>query len=320
MQKQHFLTLVLFSLATQAQTEYYHIDRLPFEGIQICTQNGTSKDNPSHGIDKPSTNYDLDFGLSAGTKVLAAKDGYAVHTSDPIWGEVVRVYHGPFIPKKDENGKLLDRGIFTIYAHLSKVYVTKKSTGTWVKAGDVIGLSGNSGSSSEGAHLHFGVHKFSDYFAGKSIPMSIEVNEYNTSNDSVFVRKAKLLTGEQETVIDGPAGKRKGFYCKNEPKGWLIKHAKDNHVNAGNGYSSAQIEKDVDLACPNAMSVWESICGTDDVCYIGSHTFSDGKTVGWYPAGDCSDAVTWFEVAGDDFTCNSEPLKEIDLGEACICK
>lgn len=85
--------------------------------------------------------YGVDLDLETGDSVRAAFDG------------VVR------ISKWDGSGYgnyLLVRhynGIETLYGHLSKAIVT---TGTFVKAGQVIGLGGNTGRST-GSHLHYEV-------------------------------------------------------------------------------------------------------------------------------------------------------------------
>lgn len=89
----------------------------------------------------------IDYKYPSGTEVTAAADGVIDFEgwgqNDPwtLWlgGIYVRIKHGD--------------GSYTGYAHLSRTIVDK---GNKVKAGQVIGYSGNTGQSS-GPHLHFEV-------------------------------------------------------------------------------------------------------------------------------------------------------------------
>jgi hypothetical protein len=81
----------------------------------------------------------IDYGLPAGTEVLAAHSGTAFVKSDPPgFGNYIEVQNNE---------------IKTTYAHLSK---TNVANGQYVSEGQHIGLSGNTGNSS-GPHLHFGL-------------------------------------------------------------------------------------------------------------------------------------------------------------------
>ncbi len=91
----------------------------------------------------------IDFQAPEGSEIYAAADGF-VHdvrldgNSDPIrkpYGNQVRIQH--------------DGGYETIYAHLSQAVVTR---GQFVRAGQLIGLAGNTGHS-YGAHLHLSLKK-----------------------------------------------------------------------------------------------------------------------------------------------------------------
>jgi len=84
----------------------------------------------------------LDFSTPVGGNVYACADGkvYDIRPNDGnAYGLYVRLQH-----------RVGDREYHTIYAHLSRVLVSK---GQSVKAGDVIALSGNTGHSF-GPHLH----------------------------------------------------------------------------------------------------------------------------------------------------------------------
>jgi murein DD-endopeptidase MepM/ murein hydrolase activator NlpD len=88
--------------------------------------------------------YGQDFEVPYGTKVYATGDGKIVESghTDGGFGNVVMVDHG--------------NGLISIYGHLSKINVPKDAN---VKRGDMIGLSGSSGSST-GPHLHYQINKY----------------------------------------------------------------------------------------------------------------------------------------------------------------
>ena len=89
----------------------------------------------------------IDFGIPSGTKLFASADGTIVGTGNTdlvstcqSWGKWVLIKH--------------EFGLSTLYAHLSLI---KAQVGQKVKAGDLIGYTGNTGFST-GAHLHLGVY------------------------------------------------------------------------------------------------------------------------------------------------------------------
>ena len=100
----------------------------------------------------------IDFQAPEGSEIYAAEDGVVSEVrldgdSDPLnkpYGNQVRIQHA---------GSYL-----TIYAHLSHVVVSK---GQSVKAGQLIGLSGNTGNSF-GAHLHLTLKKDGATRAGET--------------------------------------------------------------------------------------------------------------------------------------------------------
>lgn len=89
----------------------------------------------------------VDMRAASGTRVKAAADGKVVLTGD-FWfaGKCVYIDHGA--------------GLVSFYGHLSGI---KTETGKEVKAGEVIGLSGQSGRVT-GPHLHFGLAWRGQYF------------------------------------------------------------------------------------------------------------------------------------------------------------
>ena len=110
--------------------------------------------HPVTGI--PQWHYGQDFEVPYGTKVFATGDGKVVESGSSTggFGNVVMIDHG--------------NGLMSIYAHLSKINVP---AGINVKRGDLLGLSGSSGSST-GPHLHYQINKFgqhvdaNNYFSG----------------------------------------------------------------------------------------------------------------------------------------------------------
>lgn len=85
----------------------------------------------------------LDYGMVVGTPLFAAANGTIIKTMQLSTGYGIHV-----VIKHDNN-------YHTLYAHMSEISVR---VGQTVKAGDIIGLSGNTGNSS-GPHLHFGVYR-----------------------------------------------------------------------------------------------------------------------------------------------------------------
>lgn len=82
--------------------------------------------------------YGLDLAMPTGEPIYAAFDGVVRFSKyNSSYGHLVVICH--------------DNGLETYYAHLSKRHV---APGMHVKAGDVIGLCGNTGRS-RGSHLHF---------------------------------------------------------------------------------------------------------------------------------------------------------------------
>ena len=88
----------------------------------------------------------VDFAAPKGTKIYAAYDGEVVAaTYSSTMGNYVMIDHGS--------------GLFTIYMHASKLYVSK---GDIVIKGDHIAAVGTTGRST-GNHLHFTVRKNGAY-------------------------------------------------------------------------------------------------------------------------------------------------------------
>ncbi len=111
--------------------------------------------------------YGTDIDLITGEPVRCAFDGMVRATLyDRGYGHVVVVRHG--------------NGLETVYAHLSKVLV---DSNTSVKAGDIIGLGGNTGRST-GSHLHFEIR----YLGAALNPETIvDFKNYKLIADTVWL-------------------------------------------------------------------------------------------------------------------------------------
>lgn len=98
--------------------------------------------------------YGLDIDLNTGDPVMAAFEGMVrISQYSPSYGNVIVVRH--------------NNGLETLYAHLSERLV---NPGTYIQAGDTIGLGGNTGRS-YGSHLHFEIR-----FKGDAIDPSLLID------------------------------------------------------------------------------------------------------------------------------------------------
>ncbi len=131
----------------------------------------------------------LDIKVQTGDTIYAAFDGKVRITSYQRRG------YGYYVVIRHNNG------IETLYAHLSKRLVDVNQN---VKAGDPIGLGGNTGRSS-GAHLHF-----ETIFMGKSIDPALmfDFKNQKMTGDSYMYRKPGSKYVENGKVkIAGPEPK-----------------------------------------------------------------------------------------------------------------
>jgi murein DD-endopeptidase MepM/ murein hydrolase activator NlpD len=95
----------------------------------------------------------IDWGVPTGTPVVASHDGTVIKAEEDNSGYGVHV-------------RLEGTECLTIYGHFSRVTVRK---GQQVKAGEIIGYSGNTGNST-GPHLHFEVR-----IDGKAVDPSLHL-------------------------------------------------------------------------------------------------------------------------------------------------
>ncbi len=130
--------------------------RLPYPSGQAYKVTQGYHGSFSH--DKP-TEYALDFALPTGTPILAARDGIVLFYKEkwyPATSLEAGKGKGNFIWIQHADGSV------ATYAHLqqnwqqSRLLTKILRRGSHVTAGDIIGVSGNTGYST-GAHLHFHV-------------------------------------------------------------------------------------------------------------------------------------------------------------------
>ncbi|KAA6330901.1 Murein DD-endopeptidase MepM [termite gut metagenome] len=112
----------------------YTIDMTGF-----CMPTNHTRTTSSFGVRNKKMHYGIDLKIYIGDTIVAAFDGKVriVNMEQKGYGKYIVIRH--------------DNGLETIYAHLSKQLVEINQT---VKAGEVIGLGGNTGRST-GSHLHF---------------------------------------------------------------------------------------------------------------------------------------------------------------------
>ncbi len=108
-----------------------------------------------------------------GAEVLAVADATVADAKDDI-AESPSLERSPApIPLENASGNYvtldLGDGRYAFYEHLEHGSIRVKA-GERVKAGDVIALLGNSGSSSSGPHLHFHVADAREDLAGEGVP------------------------------------------------------------------------------------------------------------------------------------------------------
>lgn len=105
----------------------------------------------------------IDYKIPIGTPVYAVQDGVVVNAN---WGAAYG--KSVIIDQKALNDGTPQRiaGGWAGYMHLSEVLV---KPGQAVKKGDLIGKSGNTGTNTTGAHLHFEVRNNIRWGAGKEL-------------------------------------------------------------------------------------------------------------------------------------------------------
>ncbi len=184
------LTALVSAVPASAQPNPMY---LPYqEGAAYPVTTGA---NQGHHAASPYQRYDWDFGMPAGTPVLAAAPGVVQFAGNDGtgWGLSVSVKHPD--------------GTTTIYAHLSAIaggIGRDAQVGQAQHIGDV-GSTGNS----TGPHLHFGVHNGSG-LSGYSVPSSFTEAGTPRTDDRPVSRNRPTDTRPQFAAKwvtqEGPSG------------------------------------------------------------------------------------------------------------------
>ncbi len=109
--------------------------------------------------------YAVDLGMPEGTPVLAARDGIVMHVEEDFFGAGLDAQK--YASRANSVRVLHEDGTMAVYAHLALESVAVRP-GRVVTAGELLGLSGNTGYSS-GPHLHFAI-QHNDAGRLKSLP------------------------------------------------------------------------------------------------------------------------------------------------------
>jgi len=128
-----------------------------------------------------------------GREVVATATGTVVSTENNIADNVPGVENRQNIPG---NHVVIDHGNgeFSMFAHFKQGSV-RVHVGDKVKYGDVLGLCGNSGNSSE-PHLHYHLQNTQEWLDGEGLPA--QFNRYIANG--AFVERGEPVSGEIITV------------------------------------------------------------------------------------------------------------------------
>jgi Peptidase family M23/LysM domain len=146
---------------------------MPFDG-DITSRYGYRKGRYHNGID---------IDLETGDSVSSAWDGkvrYAQY-NEGGFGNLVIVRH--------------NNGLETFYAHLSKIVVAPNQV---VKAGDLLGLGGNTGNS-RGSHLHFEIRFYDAPINPEEV---IDFAHKECKDENLLVHKDIFRPGAKPTDLD----------------------------------------------------------------------------------------------------------------------
>jgi len=167
----------------------------PFNGENFCAPikgRVTSRFGPRR-MYSSSFHYGTDVALRIGDTIRAVKDGFVRIARYDKYG------YGNFIVVTHKGG------LESLYGHLSKHLVEE---GQIVKAGEVIGLGGNTGRSS-GPHLHFEFRILGDAFdPAKVISFTdgkLKMNELNITRMWFAYRSPALMAKVDKQKPSGPS-------------------------------------------------------------------------------------------------------------------
>ncbi len=159
--------------------------RVDLRGFVMPTKNTKITDIYGYRPRRRRTHHGIDIKVQKGDTIYAAFDGKVRITAYQRRG------YGHYVVIRHDNG------IETVYAHLSKKLVAENQH---VKAGEPIGLGGNTGRST-GAHLHF-----ETLLCGNSInpALMFDFKNQDVTGDFYVYRKNKYQSVDAKTgkVVD----------------------------------------------------------------------------------------------------------------------
>jgi len=205
------------SAGSYAQKTYFN---LPFEGFWMVAGGGVEKEN-SHSWNVFNQRYAYDFFIkdehqkthrnegkiledyySFGKVILAPADGLVVKVKDgirdnPALGSIdftARLFHGNYVTVQHAEGE------YSHLAHFKKGSIAAKA-GDAVKRGQIIGLCGNSGHSTE-PHLHLHVQDKANFYLAIGLPVKfsnflLQKEGHIQKIQSGYVSKGQLVKNEK---------------------------------------------------------------------------------------------------------------------------
>lgn len=139
-------------------------------GLFISLLGDRAIPNPDHPCGKSDGHAGYDWQMAPGTPILAAAEGWITHagleppTYCPLFDRAVQ---GIWVGISHRIPGVRPERYLSLYTHLSQVLVQE---GQWVRGGEVIGLSGNTGCST-GPHLHFEILRLTQTPTGGPTPV-----------------------------------------------------------------------------------------------------------------------------------------------------
>lgn len=128
-----------------------HLYRIPFRAVESYFIGQGFGGMATHN--DPQSHYAIDITMPVGTPILAARDGIVMHVEKDFYGGGTN--RDKYGSRANYVRVLHEDGTMAVYAHLDLESVSVRP-GSAVVAGELIGLSGNTGMSS-GPHLHFAI-------------------------------------------------------------------------------------------------------------------------------------------------------------------
>jgi murein DD-endopeptidase MepM/ murein hydrolase activator NlpD len=144
-QKESFKTIIERSVEWKREMD--HQPMISPVAVNYQLGDGFKFRNIHPVLGTPKMHYGQDFEVPYGTDIYATGDGKVLESgwNSEGFGNYIVIDHG--------------YGLQTTYGHLSEIKVTK---GDILKRGDLIGLSGSTGTSS-GPHLHYQIDQFGEH-------------------------------------------------------------------------------------------------------------------------------------------------------------